>query len=72
MRDPVEEHRPEFDRSQNEWGIALAIGFTIIICIVAFILIFIQLEPLLSDFISESDISTPSTEPDTIPTESST
>jgi hypothetical protein len=61
MRDPVEEHRPEFDTPRSDWGIAAAIAFTIVICIAAFIWIFIQLEPLLSDFVSEADLVTPTT-----------
>ena len=59
MRDPVEEQRPEFDRSRNDWGIAAAIAIAIVICIATFIWIFIELEPLLSDFVSESDMATP-------------
>ncbi|HUG15140.1 MAG TPA: hypothetical protein VMM78_08975 [Thermomicrobiales bacterium] len=59
MRDPVEEHRPEYDRSRNDWSIAAAIAVTIVICIATFIWIFIELEPLLSDFVSEADVMTP-------------
>lgn len=59
MRDPVEEHRPELNQARNDWGIAIAIGITIVICIAAFIWIFLQLEPLLSDFVSEADLATP-------------
>lgn len=64
MRDPVEEHRPGLTGTRGDWGIAIAIALTILICIVAFIWIFVQLEPFLSDFISEADLGTP-----TIPTD---
>lgn len=59
MRDPVDEHRPGFRRSRGDWGVAASIVLTIVICITAFIWIFLQLDPLLSDFISEADLATP-------------
>jgi hypothetical protein len=41
------------------WGVAAAIAVTIVICIAAFVWIFVRLEPFMNDFISEEAIATP-------------
>ena len=56
------------DRSTNsfddtapsrEWTVALTFGLAILICLAAFVWLFIRLDPFMSDFISGTDPVTP-------------
>jgi hypothetical protein len=62
MRDPVDEHRTDFTEPRSDWSVAVAIALSIIICLAAFIWIFVQLEPFLSDFVSQAELATPAVE----------
>lgn len=43
----------------REWTIALTLGLAILICLGAFVWLFIQLDPFMADFISGADPVTP-------------
>jgi hypothetical protein len=68
MRDPVEEYRTDYPRPRGDWGVAIAIALSIVICVAAFIWLFVELEPFLSDFVSEATVSTPTLESEPAPT----
>lgn len=54
---------PSDDIAQpREWTIALTLGLAILLCLGAFVWLFIQLDPFMSDFISGTDSVTPSVE----------
>ena len=46
----------------REWTVALALALAILICLGAFVWLFIQLDPFMSDFISGTDLVTPTVE----------
>ena len=50
-------------REPSSWGVAMAIAITIVICLAAFIWIFVSLEPAMSDFIAEDALATPTAQP---------
>jgi hypothetical protein len=49
---------PTFNEPPS-WSVAAAIAVTIVICIAAFVWIFVRLEPLMSDFVSDDALATP-------------
>lgn len=62
MREPFDNGTGRPHRSRSDWGIALAIALAIVICLVAFVWIYIGLEPFMGDFIGSEITETP--EPD--------
>jgi hypothetical protein len=58
MRRQYEEESPPDDASKD-WGVAIAIALTIVICLVAFVWIFIELDPYLDDFTGSDVTVTP-------------
>jgi hypothetical protein len=49
-------------QDRSDWTTAIAIALAILICLAAFIWIFLRLDPYLSDFVSDDDPATPATE----------
>lgn len=44
---------------RTDWGVAIAIALSIFICLAAFIWIFVEIEPFMSDFTGSDAIITP-------------
>jgi len=68
MRDPVsDDPSPSANRSSDR-GVAVAIALSIVICLAAFVWIFVALDPILSDF-SGTDVTVTSdpADPSVIP-----
>lgn len=59
MHDPANDELQEQFEPAGDWSVAVAIVATIVICIVAFIWIFIRLDPFLDDFVSSTDLTSP-------------
>ncbi|MDQ3548533.1 MAG: hypothetical protein M3439_06895 [Chloroflexota bacterium] len=61
LREPVNDgpSPAATSRRASDWGVAVAIAFSIVICLVAFVWIFIALDPILSDFTGSDMIVTP-------------
>ena len=60
MRQPTDDDLLPEPPPSNDWGVAVTIGVAIVICVAAFLWIFFELEPFMSDF-NGSD-STPTLE----------
>ncbi|MEX1157665.1 MAG: hypothetical protein WEC79_01900 [Thermomicrobiales bacterium] len=71
MRRPTDDDPlPSVDLS-SDWGVAVAIGLTILICLAAFVWIFVGLDPFISDFTGTDAVVTPApTDPATTPVDS--
>ena len=68
MRDPTYDDPQPDERRTHDWSVAVTIALAILICLIAFIWIFVQLEPFMTDFIgSEAAASPTATEPGVIP-----
>jgi hypothetical protein len=59
MRDPADDESSPMRARHNDWAVAGAIALSIFICIAAFIWIFVELEPFMSDFTGSDVIVTP-------------
>ena len=53
-----EETPPDSD-SRSDRGVAIAIALSILICLVAFVWIFVELEPFMSDFTGTDAVVSP-------------
>jgi hypothetical protein len=58
MREP-HDLGPVSYEERSYWGLTVAIGITIVICLIAFIWIFLRLNPFLSDFTGSDVLLTP-------------
>ena len=59
MREPdAEDVLPPHKRT-NDWGVAVAIAVSIVICLATFVWIFVEIEPFMSDFIGSNVVATP-------------
>lgn len=56
MVDPDENWQPD---RRADWFVAASIGVAIVICLVAFVWVFVQLDPFLDDFIPGNAAPTP-------------
>jgi hypothetical protein len=59
MREPYEDRLPPLDDQRGDWGVAAAIAVAIAISLVAFVWIFVELEPFMGDFTGRDVIVTP-------------
>jgi|GEM_PF-7065962 len=59
MREPSDDRLPPSASRTTDKGVAIAIAITILICIVAFVWIFVELDPFLDDFTGSDVILTP-------------
>ncbi len=59
MRQSPDGELPPLAKRSSDWGVAVAIALSIVICLAAFIWIFVELDPLLSDFTGTDTIVTP-------------
>lgn len=50
MRRPNDDGSPPDNEASKDWGVAIAIAITIVICLSAFVWIFVELDPFLDDF----------------------
>jgi hypothetical protein len=56
----------------SHWFTGVSIAIVIIVCLVVFIVAFVQINPYLSDFVSEDDaLPTPTAQPTTVPSPTS-
>lgn len=61
MRQPPDDDLPPLAKRSSDWGVAVAIALSILICLAAFVWIFVELEPFMSDFTGTDAIVTPET-----------
>ncbi|MGH9175557.1 MAG: hypothetical protein ACRD1H_14425 [Vicinamibacterales bacterium] len=59
MRQPIDDDLLPGPLPSNDWGIAAAIAVAIVISVAAFLWIFFQLEPFMSDFAGADATFTP-------------
>ncbi len=59
MRNSIETNSPTRRTPNSDRAIAIAIAFSILICLAAFAWIFVQLEPLMDDFTGTDVVVTP-------------
>jgi hypothetical protein len=50
MRRPHDDDSPPDDAASTDWGVAAAIAISIVICLAAFVWIFVELDPFMDDF----------------------
>ncbi len=50
VRQPDDDSPRRVDQRGTDWGIAIAIALSIVICLAAFVWIFVELDPFLDDF----------------------
>jgi len=50
MRRPDDDEPPPADQPSKDWGVAVAIALSIVICLAAFVWIYVELDPFLDDF----------------------
>ena len=50
MRRPHDDGSPPNDEASKDWGVAVTIAITIVICLAAFVWIFVELDPFMDDF----------------------
>jgi hypothetical protein len=52
MNDPQDRHASDTSFRQRDWPVALTLALAILIVVVAFVWLFLQIDPFLSDFVS--------------------
>lgn len=50
MRHPTDDGPPTYDGRRSDWSVAAAMALSIVICLAAFVWIFVELDPFLDDF----------------------